>query len=86
MVPELVDPSSDGTTTPNEPAELLQRAIGQIRGAFTEKTWQAFWLVTVEGRAPTEVSQVLRMSCGAVHIAKSRVLKRFRDEFQDLLD
>jgi RNA polymerase sigma-70 factor (ECF subfamily) len=84
--PEVAETSSDGKVAPNEAAELLHRALGQIRADFTEKTWQAFWLVTVEGRTPAEAGQELAMTRGAVHIAKCRVLKRFRDEFQDLLD
>jgi len=38
----------------------------------------------VEGRQAADVAAELGMSVGAVYIAKSRVLKRLRDEFRDL--
>ena len=39
----------------------------------------------VVGRAGQEVAHELRMTVGAVYAAKSRVLRRLREELQDLL-
>ena len=86
QIPEVLDPSLDGELGVSEHADMLHRALGLIQREFTENTWQAFWRVTVEGRAPAKVGKELGMSPGAVHIAKCRVLKRLRDEFQGLLD
>ena len=71
------------TTIPtSETAErlLLSRGLDLIRGEFEERTWQAFWRTAVEGRDAKEVALELRMSPGAVRVAKSRVLRRLREE------
>jgi RNA polymerase sigma-70 factor (ECF subfamily) len=65
--------------------ELYQRAVRLIQSEFTERTWQAFWRVTVEDQAPADVAADLGLTPGAVYIAKSRVLKRLRQEFDGLL-
>jgi RNA polymerase sigma-70 factor (ECF subfamily) len=64
---------------------LYRRCVGLIRAEFEERTWRAFWRVTVDGRPVVEVAAELGMTPGAVYIAKSRVLKRLREEFSDLL-
>jgi RNA polymerase sigma-70 factor, ECF subfamily len=63
---------------------LLEGSIELIRGEFEWRTWQAFWLTAVEGRLPRDVGLELGISPGAVRVAKSRVLKRLRDELGDL--
>jgi RNA polymerase sigma-70 factor (ECF subfamily) len=63
---------------------LLARALALIRDQFETHTWQAFWLITVEGHSPDDVSVKLGMSPGAVRVAKSRVLRRLRQELLDL--
>jgi RNA polymerase sigma-70 factor, ECF subfamily len=64
---------------------VYQRGVRLIQAEFEERTWQAFWRVTVDGRSAAEVAAELGMTPGAVYIAKSRVLKRLREEFADLL-
>jgi RNA polymerase sigma-70 factor (ECF subfamily) len=64
-------------------AALLRRGLELIRGEFEPRTWQAFWLTAVEGRAPKDVADELGMSGGAVRVAKSRVLHRLRTELGD---
>ncbi len=59
---------------------LLNRGLDLIRGEFEDRTWKAFWETTVEGRDAKEVAVDLRMSPGAVRVAKSRVLRRLREE------
>jgi RNA polymerase sigma-70 factor (ECF subfamily) len=59
---------------------VIGRALDLIRGEFEERTWRAFWLTAVEDRAPKEVALELGMSPGAVRVAKSRVLRRLREE------
>jgi RNA polymerase sigma-70 factor (ECF subfamily) len=56
-----------------------------IQTEFEDRTWKAFWQVAVEGRPPAEVAAELGMTVGAVYIAKSRVLKRLRQEFADIM-
>jgi RNA polymerase sigma-70 factor (ECF subfamily) len=66
--------------------DLYRRALELIRSEFKERTWRAFLLVTVEGRLPADVAAELGITPGAVYIAKSRVLKRLREEFGELLE
>ncbi len=68
-----------------ESTSLFRRALELIRTEFEERTWQAFWGVTVEGRPAVDVAAELGMSPGAVYVAKSRVLRRFREELGDIV-
>jgi len=63
---------------------LLSRALDLIRGEFEDRSWQAFWQTAVEDRAAREVAMRLAMTPGAVRVAKSRVLRRLREELGDL--
>src|ERR1043166_4729728 len=65
---------------------LFRRALELIRDQFEERTWQAFWRTAVEGRAAADVAADLRMTAGAVRVAKSRVLQRLREELGDLIE
>lgn len=64
---------------------LVGRALELVRSEFAERTWQAFRRVAVEGQSPADVAADLGMSAGAVYVAKSRVLRRLREEFGDLI-
>jgi RNA polymerase sigma-70 factor (ECF subfamily) len=83
MLPEAQAPDDNSG---EERAEriLFQRTLDMIRDEFEDRTWEAFWLTTVEDRAPSEVGLELGMSSGAVRVAKSRVLRRLREELGDL--
>lgn len=58
---------------------LLSRAAEQIRSEFQEKTWQAFWLTTVEGKNGKEAAAELGLSVAAVYLAKSRIMARLKE-------
>jgi RNA polymerase sigma-70 factor (ECF subfamily) len=65
---------------------LYLRAVELVRGEFEVRTWQAFWLSTVEDRDPGVVGQELNMTPNNVRQARSRVLRRLREELGDLLE
>ena len=65
---------------------LFMRAIDLIRDDFTDKTWNAFWEVVVNGLSAPEAGKRLGMKSGAVRVAKSRVIKRLRLQLGDELD
>jgi RNA polymerase sigma-70 factor (ECF subfamily) len=65
---------------------LLHRELELVRLEFEDRTWQAFWRVTVEGQAVADVAGDLGMSRNAVYIARSRILQRLHQEFGDLID
>ena len=57
-----------------------------LRKEFEPVTWDAFRLAALEGRPYPEVAAALGLSVNAVRIAKSRVLKRMRQEAEGLID
>jgi RNA polymerase sigma-70 factor (ECF subfamily) len=65
---------------------LSGRAMDLVKGEFQPATWQAFWQTAVEGKAAAEVGVGLKMTPGAVYVAKSRVLARLRDEVKKMMD
>ena len=76
--PEIVEKEFRGS--------VLQRVKGTIRRDFDPKTWQAFEALTFEGKTVQEVTRAFQMSEAAVYMAKSRVLKRLREEIRGILD
>jgi RNA polymerase sigma-70 factor, ECF subfamily len=62
---------------------LFRRALELIRGEFREPTWKAFWSTAVEGQSAADVAAELGMTAGAVRVARSRVLRRLREEMGD---
>jgi len=81
-------PAPDAVAQDHAPDEgenaLFARALEQIRAEFEPRTWAAFWRTAVEGRATQDVAAELTMTPGAVRVAKSRVLRRLREELGDL--
>ncbi|MEM1225717.1 MAG: sigma-70 family RNA polymerase sigma factor [Planctomycetota bacterium] len=75
------DDEDDSDKNTAERAELLQRCMLVVREDFTDKTWQAFWLSTVEGHPTAEIAARLDMNANAIRQARFRVLKRIREEF-----
>ncbi len=66
-------------------SRLAHRAFEFLQSEFEPNTWQAFLRVTVGERSAGQVASDLGMTIGAVYTAKSRVLKRLREELDGLL-
>lgn len=81
-IPETTEPLL-AEPPPDEEGTVWRRAIDVMHGAFEERTWQCFWSVVVEGHTPADVAARFGMTVPAVYQAKSRVLRRLRDEFRD---
>ena len=70
-----------------EKAEAMyRRALELVCGEFEDKTWKAFWTTTVEGKSATEAAAALGLSSAAVRQAKSRVLRRLKEEVGELIE
>lgn len=65
--------------------QLHRRAVEQVRGEFEERTWRAFWITAIEGRSPVDLADELGMTPAAIRQAKSRVLRRLKQEMGELL-
>ena len=61
-------------------------AAEQVRGDFTDSTWQAFWQTAVEGKTGPQVARALGMSVAAVYLAKGRVMTRLKEIIRETLD
>ena len=80
------DDGGDEDDTTAEARILYRRALALIQRDFEERTWRAFWAVVIDGRGAAEIALDLGLPVNAVYLAKSRVLRRLREEFQGLLD
>ena len=58
--------------------QLFHRAAEQARGEFSESNWQAFWRTCVLDEPVARVAQDLEMTTGAIYVARSRILAKFR--------
>jgi RNA polymerase sigma-70 factor (ECF subfamily) len=65
---------------------VVGRALQLMQADFEPTTWQAFWECVTARRPAAEVAAQLGLTPGAVYNAKSRVLRRLRQELRDLLD
>jgi RNA polymerase sigma-70 factor (ECF subfamily) len=61
-------------------SHVARQAMERIESEFQIKTWQAFRLVAIEGVDPKLVAVELNLSLDSVYAAKSRVLRRLRQE------
>lgn len=66
--------------------QLALQALEIMRDEFQPSTWKACWETVVGGRKASEVAHELGLSVNAVYLAKSRVLRRLRDELDGLWD
>lgn len=71
---------------PEQTSELYRRALELVRGEFEERSWRMFWMTVIDGRPPADVAGEMGVSAAAVRQAKSRVLRRLREEAGELLD
>ena len=81
-IPDAPPESSATGPRSGEGSELEHRAMQLVRPAVEERTWQAFWALTVEGRAAADVADELGMSVPAVYKAKYRVIRQIRSELE----
>jgi RNA polymerase sigma-70 factor (ECF subfamily) len=65
---------------------LVHRALEVMQTEFEANTWRACWEQVTSGDSVSEIAQRLGMTENAVYLAKSRVLRRLREELDMLLD
>jgi RNA polymerase sigma-70 factor (ECF subfamily) len=77
---QVVSPQADAEWTAEFNAQVLSVSLERIRDTFEPLTWQAFQRVWQDGRPALDVSRDLGLPIDKVYAAKSRVLKRLREE------
>ena len=65
---------------------LAARAMRLVERDFAPQTWRAFQRQVFDGCRPVDVAAELGLSLNAVLLAKSRVLKRVREELRGLVE
>jgi RNA polymerase sigma-70 factor (ECF subfamily) len=65
---------------------VLRALLEKVRDEFEPTTWQAFVRVTLLEQPAAEAGKDLGITANAVRIAKARVLRRLREEADELLD
>ncbi|QEG21920.1 RNA polymerase sigma factor [Mariniblastus fucicola] len=66
--------------------QLFQWAAERLKSSFKPVNWQAFWLSTIEGVPVEQVAEQLEIHCGAVYVARSRIMARMSKLIQQRLN
>jgi RNA polymerase sigma-70 factor (ECF subfamily) len=82
---QIPDPVPPDQAESEEISNLYRRALEHVRKEFDERQWQAFWLTVVEGRLPASLTAELGMTAVNIRQVKSRILRRVKREFGELL-
>jgi RNA polymerase sigma-70 factor (ECF subfamily) len=61
---------------------IARRLLKMVEGDFTPPTWRAFWRQVIDGVPAAQVANEVALSLNAVLLAKSRVLRRMRQELR----
>ncbi len=85
QIPDAPPPSTITGRQSGSSQSLTHQGLKLIRGEFEDRTWQAFWRTTVDHQPAAEVADELGMTRAAVYKAKSRVMRRIRQELGELL-
>jgi RNA polymerase sigma-70 factor (ECF subfamily) len=88
ILAQLADPTSDLSRQWDREHDrhVASRLLELIAGDFQPTTWKAFHRVVLDNAAPELVARELDLSLNAVWSAKSRVLRRLRQEADGLLE
>jgi RNA polymerase sigma-70 factor (ECF subfamily) len=74
-------PGSDEDSLREDNLLLYRRAVEMILAGCEEQTRQVFLRVVIERQAASAVAREMGITVNAVYLAKSRVLRRIRQEF-----
>lgn len=83
---EAADPGVDFDLEKEHRRELYLRAAASVRTDVNAETWQAFEMTVVQGLACEDVARHLGKSVGTVYAARSRIIKRLRDQIKRMED
>jgi len=77
---EAIEPPGASSHGRQANSSLLS-GLEAVQAEFEDRTWQAFWRTVLDDKLTAQVAEELQISVNAVRLAKSRVLRRLRDEF-----
>lgn len=76
----------DQTERQKELYQLYRGALELVRAYFSNQDVQAFTLVVIDGKTPLQAAAELGTTINVVYMAKSRILKKLREDFGNLLE
>lgn len=82
-IPGTASVAADAPLSVDEEAIVVRAALDVLNAEFEPRTWKAFWRVVVDGQPAARVAEELGTSSNAVYLAKSRVLRRLREELEE---
>ena len=87
-VPDKIDnePLSDSQAEVGEKAILMRQAMKMVQDEFSTRDWKIFWDIAIEDRDRQDTAEKYEVSDNVVYLAISRIRKRLRIVFEDLLD
>jgi len=87
VLQQLEDPHSDLSRLWDREHDqhVVRHMLARIEPEFKPTTWRAFRLLVLDGREAEAVAAEVGLSLNAVFIAKSRVLRRLREEMTGLV-
>ena len=88
QVESLADPASMASKRWDEEHDraVMQKVIELVRPTVQAQTWLAFERYVIADEPPSKVASELGISLNSVLLAKSRVLRRMREEAKGLVD
>jgi RNA polymerase sigma-70 factor (ECF subfamily) len=88
VLAQLEDPASALTREweRDHDRHVFKKLLATVRPDFEPRTWEAFVHFGLEGKSASEVARDLALTENAVVLAKSRILKRLREEAAGLID
>jgi RNA polymerase sigma-70 factor (ECF subfamily) len=88
LVQNLRDPHSELSREWDQQHDrhVLRQLLEVVRSDFSKSSWSAFERMQLDGASATQIARELGLSPNAVLLAKSRVLKRLREEAAGLVD
>ena len=80
---ELLD---EGDAELGEKAILMRQAMKMVQGEFSPRDWKIFWDIAIEDKDRKDTAVKFEVSDNVVYLAMSRIKKRLKTAFEDLLD
>ncbi len=85
-VPDSIAEEDAATSELSDRAILMRQAMKEVRNEFSERDWQIFWDIVVEDKDRKDTALKYETSVNAVYLAISRIRKRLKAIFEDLID
>ncbi len=78
---DSLDDSIDGDSISSP---LVRQLLKSVEAEFETRTWQAFWMTTIDNKPASLVAETTGLSVASVYQSKSRVLRRLRMVMSEL--